>query len=160
MHRLVAILLLSLTAVSLTFGASDKKKKSERSGLNADEQAITKLEEEWAAALVKKDFTVIDRVTAPDWTLTAPDGQMQTKAQTDADLKSGVLKFESVKFSDLKFKIYGDTAVVFGISKEKVSYKGEDMSGEYRFTDVFVKKNGNWQCVATHVTKIAAKPKP
>jgi ketosteroid isomerase-like protein len=160
MHRFVAILLLSLTAVSLTFGASDKKKKSERSGLSADEQAITKLEEEWAAALVKKDLSVIDRITASDWTLTAPDGQMLTKAQTDADLKSGVLKFESVKFSDLKFKIYGDTAVVSGLSTEKGTHKGDDISGEYRFTDVFVKRSGSWQCVATHVTKVVGKPKP
>jgi ketosteroid isomerase-like protein len=160
MQRIVAILLLAVTAASVTFGASDKKKKSERAGMSADEQAITKMEEEWAAALVKKDFTVIDRVTAPEWTLTAPDGQVMTKAQTDADLKSGALKFESVKFTDLKFKTYGDTVLVFGLSAEKSSYKGEDMSGEYRFTDVFVRRDGKWQCVATQATKVMAKPKP
>jgi ketosteroid isomerase-like protein len=49
----------------------------------------------------------------------------------------------------------GDTAVVFGLETEKSTYKGADSSGQYRFTDVFVKRNGVWKAIATHVTKVA-----
>jgi len=34
------------------------------------------------------------------------------------------------------------------------SYKGRDFGGNYRFTDTWVKRNGQWQVVATQVTKV------
>ncbi len=52
-------------------------------------------------------------------------------------------------------RAYGDTAVVHGLETEKSSYKGKDTSGQYRFTDVFVKRNGRWQAIATQVTRVA-----
>jgi ketosteroid isomerase-like protein len=33
--------------------------------------------------------------------------------------------------------------------------KGQDVSGEYRFTHVWVKRNDHWQVVASQVTRIA-----
>jgi hypothetical protein len=33
-------------------------------------------------------------------------------------------------------------------------YKGKDISGQYRWTDVFVKRQGRWQVVATHASQI------
>jgi hypothetical protein len=44
---------------------------------------------------------------------------------------------------------------VHGLDTEKSSYKGKDTSGQYRFTDVFVKRNGLWHAVATHASKVA-----
>ena len=143
---------LSLVAASIAFAQSPKKSSS-----SADEQAIKKLEEEWATALVKKDFAVIDRVTMPDWMVTLPDGSFQTKAQSDADMKSGAIVFSSFKVDEIKVRIIGDMAVAFGLETEKSTYKGTDTSGQYRFTDVFVKQDGKWRCTATHVTKVEKK---
>jgi ketosteroid isomerase-like protein len=159
MQRMFVIALLSFITASLAFGASsEKKKKSASSAMGGDEQVVTKLEEEWAAALVKNDLSVVDRVAAPEWMLTLPDGQMMSKSQSDADMKSGVLKFESFHLDEMKVKVYGDTAIVFGLETEKSTYKGEDMSGQYRFTDVFIKRDGKWQCVATHTSKVMKQP--
>ena len=69
-------------------------------------------------------------------------------------MKSGVLKFESFVINELKIRIYGDTAVGFGLTTEKVSCKGEDVSGQNRFTDTFIKRDGRRQCVATHAGKV------
>lgn len=149
MYRILALLVAALAACSLGFAAS--------SSTDSDEQALTQIESDWATALTKVDFTVIDRVTAPDWMLTTPDGMLLTKAQADADLKSGTVKFQSFKTDELKVRVNGDTAVVFGLETEKSSYKGEDMSAQYRFTDVFVKRGGKWVCLATHSSKVVPK---
>jgi hypothetical protein len=51
-------------------------------------------------------------------------------------------------------RVYGDTAIASGLGTEKSTYKGKDTSGQYRYTDVFVKRNGTWQAVATHGSKV------
>jgi hypothetical protein len=43
---------------------------------------------------------------------------------------------------------------VSGLETEKSKYDGKDSSGQYRFTDVFVKQGGAWKAVSTHVSKV------
>ena len=82
---------------------------------------------------------------------------MQTRAEANAELKSGAMTFESFKLDDLKVRVIGDTAVVHGLDTEKTTYKGKDVSGQIRFTDIFVKRDGKWLCVATPASKVEKK---
>ena len=43
--------------------------------------------------------------------------------------------------------MFGDQAIVHGLSTEKSSMAGKDTSGQDRYTDVFAKRDGRWQCV-------------
>lgn len=79
---------------------------------------------------------------------------VSNKAQGLADLKSGAAKIDSFVLGELKVRVYGDTAVVNGTDTEKSSYKGKDTSGQYSWTDVFVKQGGAWKAVNSHVTKV------
>jgi len=60
--------------------------------------------------------------------------------------------------ADLKVQLYGDTAVVTGRQTEKATYKGEDASAVYRVTDVWIRRDGRWQAIATHLCHEAATP--
>ena len=42
----------------------------------------------------------------------------------------------------MKVHIYGDTAVAAATNTLKGTYKGQDISGKYRFTGTWVKRNG------------------
>lgn len=125
------------------------------SALGSVEGAVMQMEREWAAAMIKGDTATLDRIVASDWVLTNPGGQMQTRADSMAELKSGALKFESSAAQDIAVRVFGDTAIATGRSVDKSTYKGKDVSGEYRWTDVFVKRDGRWQAVSTHVTKVS-----
>jgi ketosteroid isomerase-like protein len=116
-----------------------------------------KIEQELLDALLKGDTSAGERYLADTFTFTAPDGTVQDKARFIADVKSGDLKFESSKYEDMKVQVHGDAAVVTYGSTDKGSYKGNDLSGQYRWTDVFVKRNGRWQIVAGHGTRIAGQ---
>jgi hypothetical protein len=48
-------------------------------------------------------------------------------------------------------------AIVLGLETEKSMIHGKDMSGQYRFTDVFVKRDGRWQAVASHASRVSAQ---
>ena len=142
-----------VTLVSLPLSAG----QSRNSGKQGDaEQTLRRIEQELTDALAKGDASAFERYVANTFVYTDAEGTMMDKAQLVSDTRSGALKAPSVKMDDIKVHLYGDTAVVTWRSTEKgTTYKGKDLSGQYRFTDVFVRQNGNWQMVASHGTRIS-----
>jgi len=118
------------------------------------EQTLMKIERDATAALLKRDVAGFGRVFSDDAVMTGPDGTPQTKAQLLADVKSGDLAIESSEISDMKVRVYGDAAVVTYSTTDKGKYKKQDISGRYRWTDVFVRRGGTWQIVAGQGTPI------
>lgn len=121
------------------------------------EQELIKLENEWADALVKHDWTFLDQVLADDFTFTEPGGNVMTKAQFLAGLRSGMVVTTSAVADEMKARVYGDVAVVTYRWTSKETFKGKDISGQSRWTDTWVKLAGYWKCVASHGSRIAQK---
>ena len=138
MTRLVTLCVLSACLLP----AQDKS--------SAAEQEIMRIEQEMLAAVLKGDTGPSERYLAKDFVFTGPDGGVSGKAQLIEDLKSGNLKLQSGSLDDSKVQVYGDTAIVTYASNDKGTYKGKDISGKTRWTDVFVKQQGRWMIVASH----------
>jgi len=138
----------------LAFGQGTPRQAASSKSSSVEKELI-KLEVGWADAFLKADVAFLDRILADDYTDTSEDGTVSTKTQDVADLKSGDLKVTSSVNDDIKVRVYGNAAVVTGRLTMKAQYKGKDISGQYRWTDTWVKRSGQWQCVATGVSKIA-----
>jgi ketosteroid isomerase-like protein len=121
------------------------------------EQELIKLENGWADALVKRDVAFLDQILADDFMTTSSAGIVSTKAQIIASMESGEYVFFSAVLDDIKVRIYGDVAVVTGRNTVKSMRKGKDISGQERWTDTWIKREGRWHCVATHNSMIAQK---
>ena len=119
------------------------------------EQTLMQMERDWAQAGLKKDAAAMDKIVADDWIGTDSEGKSSTKAEGMADLKSGAAALQSIEVGAMKVRVFGNTAVVTGSDTEKSSYKGKDTSGKYAWTDVFVMRQGHWQAVASHSSKVA-----
>lgn len=119
------------------------------------EQELIKLELGWTEAILKHDIAFLERVYADDLIYTDPNGAVWTGAQDIANIDSGVAVYTAFVTDDMIVHVYGDTAVVFGRDTIKGRVKGQDVSGRYRWTDTWMKKDGRWQCVATQSSKIA-----
>jgi dipeptidyl aminopeptidase/acylaminoacyl peptidase/ketosteroid isomerase-like protein len=118
------------------------------------EEELKRLERAWADAEVKGDAKYPEELLADDYTFTGPDGAGVDKKGYLAARRAGEVQFKSVKFGEMKVRLYGDSAVVTGQATVKGRENGKDLSGAYRFTDVFVKRDGRWQCVAGQVTRV------
>ncbi|MFN2509134.1 MAG: nuclear transport factor 2 family protein [Chthoniobacterales bacterium] len=120
-----------------------------------DDQALRKIEEQWAAAYVKRDSSFADRITTADFSLVEPDGSKVSKAEYVKSIASGPTVFTEFKIEEMGVRTYGDTAVVVATASVKAKSGEKDLSGRYCFTDVFVKEKGEWKAVAAHVTPVA-----
>ena len=154
MKRIFTFVVFAAALASLALGQmGEKQEKATGSGKASVEQSLKKLEHEWVDATVKMDTATLDRILADDWVAQGPMGPA-SKAEVLADIKPGNEKLESINLGDMKVRVFGDTAVVLGSDDEKSSYKGKDTSGHYLWMDVFVKRNGHWQAVASNSTVV------
>ncbi len=119
------------------------------------EQELVKLENSWKEAVIRRDAAALQRLYADEYLSTDQEGMVWNKAQDiDIDTK-GVSRLASYKLDDVKVRLYGDVAVVTGHNSSKGTLHGNAASGQSRFTDVFVKRDGRWQCVASQATPVA-----
>ncbi len=117
------------------------------------EQELLDLVRDWMDAEVKGDMAFLDRFIAEDWLVTDPVGNVWTKTQFLEGRKSGEGAVLSFVLDNMKVRIYGDAAVVNGRMTAKQTFQGNDISGQYQCTDMFIKNAGRWQCVATHLSR-------
>ena len=121
-------------------------------GPNTEAQ-LTKIEHNWADAYVKRDPAFVQRLTTDDFTFIGPDGNSVGKADYVKGI-SGPTTFTAFDIGELKIRTYGDVAVVSGIASITAKTGEKDESGKYAFTDVFVKKAGEWKAVAGQATAV------
>jgi ketosteroid isomerase-like protein len=119
------------------------------------EQELTKLSDEYIAALKGKDTAALERIWADDLTFITLRGDVQTKAQRLADIQSGANRFDSLETTDRTVRVYGDTAVMTSLTTLKGQYGGQEASGQFRVTNVFARRGGEWQIVSLQMTPIA-----
>jgi ketosteroid isomerase-like protein len=119
----------------------------------AEEQTLMQIERDWSTVMLKRDAAALDRILGKEWSETL-NGEVRTRAQALAGLKSGDLKMESLALSDLGVHVFGDAAVVTSTVAIKGTEKGKDISGTERSTDFFVKRDGRWQAVSTQNTTV------
>ena len=102
------------------------------------------------------DVAANDRIIADDYLGTEPDGKRVHKADLIAELKSGeALASNRLNEDDVTIRFYGDTAIVNGSESWKLKKDGK--TGRYIWTDIFVKRNGKWQVVASQDLEVADK---
>ena len=121
------------------------------------EEELLKLEKEFADAIVKNDLEGIARLVTNDWIVVGPDGEIVDRARFFEVIKSGALTHDTMESEDSRIRVYGDSAVVTGITRTNGKFMGQEFSTHERATDVFVKRDGRWQCVLTHLTRFAKK---
>ena len=158
MRRIVIVVVIVVAFVTASFGllrAQGTETKNPSTGIGAQgaEATLTKMEHDAAAALIKRD-PAFGNIFAEDAVFVGPDGAVQTKAQLLADVKSGALVIQSSDITDMKVRVFGESAIATYMTTDKGNYKGQDISGQYRWTDVFVHRGGKWQIVAAQGTPI------
>lgn len=138
----------------------------ERIDTAAIEAEIIQLERDWANSPKNRDADTVRCVLADDIVLTYPDGTTGTKAEEVRIIESGAITMDSWELQEPKVTVLNaDTAFITGRGiirngkyKDPNSKQTIDITGEYRFLDVYARRNGRWQAVASQATPIRKNP--
>ncbi len=115
-------------------------------------RAILQLEEESKQAAIRRDVAFAETTLADNYVAIGPLGTVTSKEATIAARKNSQVRYDSIELSEVVVRVFGSTAVVTGRADVKGKDLGEDFSGPYRFTRVWVKRNGQWQAVSYQAT--------
>jgi ketosteroid isomerase-like protein len=123
---------------------------------SSEEAALVELEHRLAKAWVARDRAFIEGLLAVDWTVTDAAGRVVSKQQVlDETFASTDRRIDSMAIDDLRVRFVGEVAIVTGRTHATGSYRGQTGSAVLRFTDVFARRDGRWQCVASHGSAVS-----
>ena len=117
------------------------------------EAELTRLEQDYARALIAKDVGFLKAYYAPDWRGGDWLG-FGTKTNIINLLLDRRYRVGSMTLRDLQLRLIGDVAIVQGIDEEVSAMGSRNTSGTWGFTDIFARRAGRWACVASQTTKI------
>lgn len=155
MTRPVAILFVLVAASAVM---AQTKKQSDK--IN-DEQAVMAVERDWSAAFLRHDTAAIDRILSDDFVGTDGRGVVSNKAQELEEATAPApgspprtLTIVDEKLTDMKVRVYGNTAVLNALNTATILFNGKESIVRYRRTTVWVKRQGRWQCVSFHGSRV------
>jgi ketosteroid isomerase-like protein len=126
-------------------------------GHSEDEQALMKIQHEWAEARVKGDSSYTRRIEAEDCTIVWPDGRILNK-RGDLESMTGEIIFSEFKIQNLQVRLYADTGIVVGEGIIKARQGKQDLlGGKFVWTDTFVKQGNQWTVIASQITPVLEK---
>lgn len=121
-----------------------------------DEQDLRRLEDDWLASYQRGDKAAFDPIVSDDFTGTDESGKVRNKAQERELIQAPPSSINtSLTNQDVQVRIYSDTAVVIGRIVAKIQPGGQaGITFQSRFTDTFLRRQGRWQVVARHYSRL------
>lgn len=121
------------------------------SSAEGDETRIIAFENIWNQTQMNHDAEAMSKMLHPDFVFTDYDGTVMLKAAFLASIRDPNNKLTQEVSDDMKLHRFGDTVVVTGATHEKGAFKGKTYEHYGRFTDTWIKHNGEWICVASQL---------
>ncbi len=155
MKRGIAYLAIAIALLASAFGQSANQQDSEKSN---SEKEVREAIENYKTALLRRDVSALEKIWADDYVFVSASGDVLTKGQRLANVKSGATVLDSINEQEnLTIRVYQNSAVTTSRVTIKGQYSGQAVSGHYRSTLVWVKGSGGWQLVSNQLTALPAK---
>jgi ketosteroid isomerase-like protein len=119
------------------------------------EATLKDMENKWEASFASHDPSVAQSYLAADFIGVHPKGKILGKSGLIAEFKKDKDTYSSTKNEKLDVHMYGsNVAVVVGRAREKGTGKDGKFDRAYLFTDTWMERNGQWQCIASQAMEL------
>jgi ketosteroid isomerase-like protein len=119
------------------------------------EEELIRVAHDWDRAMVQNDCAAIGRYMADDWTIVGSDGSISDKTTFLGLVESGALTHDVMESSEFRVRVYGDAAVLVARGVSGGKYRGQPFRETELSSNVFVRQDGRWRCVLTHLSRLA-----
>jgi ketosteroid isomerase-like protein len=144
--KLLTLFVLALLPVSLL--AADATAPSR------EEKEVMQVTQDACDAFLKADVAAAEALFAPDFTLVSSRAVVQSRDAVLAEIRKGETVYSEFRNHSMNAHVYGDAAIVQGITSLKGSSGGQAFELDVRFTDTLIRSHGKWRLVVSHVTRI------
>lgn len=156
-HKMVPVLLVlaALGAFAPALGAKPPSDGDAKAQKHENRRQIDQLELAWRAAVMKGDAAALDKMLGDDYMAILPNGTLQSKEETLANMRSGMTRFTTFKVYDRRIRFYGTTALVTSRADVVGTSAGSAITGSFRYTRVYARdKQGVWKIVSFEANRI------
>jgi ketosteroid isomerase-like protein len=117
-------------------------------------ELLRALSDGWSKVFLTKDPSHLEQIWAPGFTYKRPDGSVFDKEEGIAEVNKDTDTYNETTLSDFDVQVYNDN---FAVTTGKDKVTGSDSNGRkfernFRFTNVWVRQDQVWQCVAGHAS--------
>ena len=147
------MILLAVVAVGLLYLIPGPRAGKDDGRDAKTEQEVRAVEKQRVDALLRNDLEALDKIWSDDFMQITYRGEYRNKRHRTAAFKAGAVKYEVITNDYDGFQFYGDVAIVTGIGTRKGQEYNRKISGQFRFTRVWFKKDGRWQLVHMQSTR-------
>ena len=142
-----------LCAAALTLGAG-----LARADDAADVKTLSQLSDAWDKAIVAKNRKAIADNMAEDFRMIDGQGNVENKQQFVDGILDAKLTIDPYTVEEFDVRLLGDTALLSGRTRMTGKHDGQPFESNYRYIDIYVRRNGVWKIVSVQITRLPAKP--
>ena len=141
--------------LSCVLVASAVTRASALQRVESDQDVLIKLERGWNEAFYRKDVAFIEKLLAEEFTATYDDGRIGDKATELGLVAAFDQNVQSATPEEFAVRVYRDTAIVWFTLRLVGIKDGQRSEMALRYTDVWIIRDGRWQCVSSQSTRVA-----
>ncbi len=109
------------------------------------------------AAQMNDDFAAMDRLIADDLVYIHSSSVVDNKQSYIESMRSGAVKYRSMKRSDVTVRTFGCVAAITGFGNFDVTVKDKEMTVELRFHAIWAKRDGQVRFISWQATRTPQK---
>jgi len=144
------------TAAAKTEATTSTAKPAAAAVPSGKKMSVREMEEKWEASIPSHNLTTVQGFVASDFVGVSSQGKFVDKSSMLAEYKKDKDTYKSAKNEKLNVKSFGpNVTVVTGRAREMGTGKdGKAFDRTFLFTDTWILRNGQWQCVASQINKV------
>jgi ketosteroid isomerase-like protein len=142
------IIVLALLACSTVFAA-------DAAAPSREEQRVMQVTQDACVAFLTADLAAAEALLAPEFTLVNSRAVVQSRDEVLAEIRNRDPVYDEFRNHSMSARVFGDAAIVQGITTVKGKSGGQAFDVNVRFTDTLIREQGKWRLVVSHVTAIA-----
>jgi hypothetical protein len=122
--------------------------------LSAEEASLLEVDLRRFHAMVDRGIPELERTLTDELVYVHSSSTRQSKDELVRDIATGKAVYRRIDVKEQQPRVYGQTGVIEGIASFTTGTESHETTFTLRYTDVYVQRDGRWQMVAWHCTRI------
>jgi ketosteroid isomerase-like protein len=119
-----------------------------------EEKQVMQVTQDACRAFLEADVAAAEALLAPEFTLVSSRAVVQSRAEVIAEIRNAETVYSEFRNHSMTARVFGDAAIVQGITTVKGKSGGQTFDVNVRFTDTLIRERGKWRLLVSHVTAI------